>query len=75
MSLADVYEELSLWPENMINVRARGAAERLATPTFQEILNIERERLGNLGRIIVRVSGTEDLVRVWAKLNLKMSRQ
>jgi len=67
MSLADVYEELSLWPENMINVRARGAAERLATPTFQEILNIERERLGNLGRIIVRVSGTEDLVRVWAE--------
>jgi phosphoglucosamine mutase len=67
MSLADVYEELSLWPENMVNVRVSRAAERLATPAFQEFLSAEREQLGELGRIIVRPSGTEPLVRIWAE--------
>lgn len=62
-SLAEAASVMVQWPQVMVNVRT---AERLANPAAdleQEIAACE-ERLGEDGRILVRSSGTEPLVRV-----------
>jgi phosphoglucosamine mutase len=62
--LADLASELVSYPQVLINVRVR---ERKALPSVPEIAEamerIER-RLDGQGRLLVRYSGTEPLVRV-----------
>ncbi len=63
-SLADLLSGVTLFPQTMINVRLRPGQDwksnaRLAS----EVAKVESE-LGQTGRVLVRPSGTEPLVRV-----------
>ncbi len=65
--LADWYEALPLYPQVLRNVRVRDKDQALAHPALREALAQAEARLGGRGRIHVRPSGTEPLVRVMAE--------
>ncbi|HEY8449042.1 MAG TPA: phosphoglucosamine mutase, partial [Bacillota bacterium] len=59
--LAAVVERV---PQKLVNVAARQGAVLLERPAVRHALAAAQERLGNEGRIVVRPSGTEPVVRV-----------
>jgi len=62
--LAEARQGLHKMPQVMINVRAEGAREALAGEAVREALaDIERTLTGR-GRVVLRASGTEPVVRV-----------
>ena len=55
-------------PQKLVNVRyAKGAADPLATDLVQSAIKDGEARLNGSGRIVVRASGTESLIRVMAE--------
>ena len=55
-------------PQQLINVPVRGAATAVAAaPAVREAVSQRRARLADSGRVLVRPSGTEPLVRVMAE--------
>ena len=55
-------------PQTLVNVRyAKGAADPLATDLVQSAIKDGEARLNGSGRIVVRASGTEPLIRVMAE--------
>jgi phosphoglucosamine mutase len=67
ITLADIHDELVLWPEKMVNIHVDRAKERLENPSVKEAIQVEQEYLRTCGRLIVRASGTEPVVRIWAE--------
>jgi len=51
-------------PQVMVNVRAQGAREALASDTVRHALTEVERTLQGRGRVVLRASGTEPLVRV-----------
>jgi phosphoglucosamine mutase len=51
-------------PQVMINVRAEGAREALQTDAVRAALAEAEQALAGRGRVVLRASGTEPLVRV-----------
>ena len=62
--LASVRAELVKLPQIMLNVRADGAREALAGPAVQAALAQAESALRGRGRVVLRASGTEPVVRV-----------
>ena len=55
-------------PQKLVNVRyAKGAADPLATDLVQSAIKDGEARLNGSGRVVVRASGTEALIRVMAE--------
>jgi phosphoglucosamine mutase len=67
MTLGDLHEEVPLWHERMGKVRAVQGKKLLQTDMSQRLIEQARDELGENGRLIVRASGTEPVVRVWAE--------
>jgi phosphoglucosamine mutase len=63
-SLADQLEGVRLFPQSLINVQLRQGFEWRTHEAFQETLRIVESELGNSGRVLVRPSGTEPVLRV-----------
>ncbi|MBU6224109.1 MAG: phosphoglucosamine mutase [Burkholderiales bacterium] len=62
--MAELLSEVTLYPQTLINVRLRPGQQWLDNPlTAQETQKVESE-LGQSGRVLIRPSGTEPLVRV-----------
>lgn len=62
--LADLAGELRTYPQVLLNVRVRGKPDlRQIPPIADAMMRVER-RLAGQGRLLVRYSGTEPLVRV-----------
>ncbi|PLX29314.1 MAG: phosphoglucosamine mutase [Alphaproteobacteria bacterium] len=51
-------------PQILTNIRVRDAAALLSSAPFQDALKLEEKNLGDQGRILVRKSGTEPLIRI-----------
>lgn len=63
-SLHELAAEVPKMPQHMINVRVGSRDEALADPALQaEVSRIEKQ-LGARGRVLLRASGTEPLIRV-----------
>ena len=66
-SLADLLAGVSLWPQTMINVRLRSLADLKAWPSNARLAEeqhaVEAELAGQ-GRVLIRASGTEPVLRV-----------
>lgn len=63
-SLADRLAEVTLFPQTMINVRLHPAQDWKANPRLPELQAQVQAELGQTGRVLIRASGTEPLVRV-----------
>jgi len=62
--LAEARQGLYKMPQIMINVRANGARESLHSDEVKQALAETEEALRGRGRVVLRASGTEPLVRV-----------
>ncbi len=64
-SVAEALAGMHKLPQTTINVRVdSGAAARVASPPVQEALAGVREELAGRGRVVLRPSGTEPVIRV-----------
>ncbi|RPI55928.1 MAG: phosphoglucosamine mutase [Acidobacteria bacterium] len=62
--LADLAGDLTTYPQVLLNVRVREKAELENIPEVAAAMRRVEARLGSNGRLLVRYSGTEPLVRV-----------
>ena len=63
-SLAKLRNGMSKFPQTMINVKLSGDFNLAEQPNVQEAVEQAEERLGSRGRVLLRPSGTEPVVRV-----------
>ena len=64
-SLAELLHDITLFPQVLINVRlAPGQEDWANNPRLEAESNAVTAELGNTGRILIRASGTEPLLRV-----------
>ena len=63
-SLAQLLEGLTLFPQTLINVRLAPGTDWQANAKLSEAQAAAVEELGSHGRVLIRPSGTEPLVRV-----------
>jgi phosphoglucosamine mutase len=62
--MAELLKEVTLFPQTLINVRLRPGQDWQSNARMQtEVTNAQTE-LGDTGRVLIRASGTEPLVRV-----------
>ncbi len=63
-SLADLAAVIHKLPQVLINVRVADRQAGAAAPTVQAAVALAENELGETGRVLLRPSGTEQLVRV-----------
>ncbi|WOB06347.1 phosphoglucosamine mutase [Piscinibacter gummiphilus] len=63
-SLAELLAPVTLFPQVLLNVRLKPGQDWKATPGLAELQAQVQRELGNDGRLLIRPSGTEPLVRV-----------
>ncbi|CAH0526777.1 phosphoglucosamine mutase [Vibrio hippocampi] len=64
MSLNELASGMTLYPQVLINVRFSGDANPLEAETVKQAVQSVEEQLGDSGRVLLRKSGTEPLLRV-----------
>lgn len=64
MSLAKLTEEVTIFPQLLKNVRVSDKKTARENPSVVKVVEEVTERLGDDGRILVRESGTEPVIRV-----------
>ena len=64
LPLSRLAEPVTVYPQVLINVRVKDKKEAQADPDVQAAVQAAADGLGDTGRILVRESGTEPLVRV-----------
>ena len=62
--LQELCDGLTIYPQVLENVRVADKAEALANPDVQAAIEQVTVELGDTGRILVRESGTEPVIRV-----------
>lgn len=65
--LSELAEVFTSYPQVLVNVPVASKARALADPMVRHAIAEAEKRLGSEGRLLVRASGTEDLVRVMAE--------
>lgn len=63
-SMAELLSAVTLFPQTLINVRLKPGADWQSNPAVQKIIKDVEKELGDSGRVLIRASGTEPLVRV-----------
>jgi len=66
-TMAELRQGMSKLPQKMVNVRVAQRFDPLARADIAEALQLAEQELGNAGRILLRASGTEPLIRVMAE--------
>jgi len=64
ISLSDACGNMSLYPQTMINVPVAEKIDLHAIPGIQEAVRAAESELTGKGRVLLRASGTEPLIRV-----------
>ena len=63
-SLAEIKKGMFKMPQTMINVRISEKCDPMANKTIQDAVKSVENVLGKKGRVLLRASGTEPLIRV-----------
>ncbi len=64
ISLSDACADINLYPQTMINVPVTSKIDLQAMPVIQEAVRAAESELTDSGRVLLRASGTEPLIRV-----------
>jgi phosphoglucosamine mutase len=62
-SLQDMLKDVTMWPQQLVNIRTYNK-EILQDPRVKDVITTVTNELGNNGKVLVRASGTEPLIRV-----------
>jgi len=65
--MSELAAPLKIYPQVLVNVRVRDKAEAQNDPDVQNAVRNAETALGSTGRILVRESGTEPVIRVMAE--------
>ncbi len=63
-SLQQLCHDLTLFPQHLINLRTENAQQLMQTSAIQQALSQIETQIGDNGRILLRPSGTEPVVRI-----------
>ena len=63
-SLAELISKLNKYPQSMVNVRIADSADIASSDKVQKAVADVESKLGSKGRVLLRLSGTEPVVRV-----------
>ena len=63
-TLSELCKGLTIYPQKLVNVRVKDKRAAQNDPAVQEAVAQVAQALGNTGRILVRESGTEPVIRV-----------
>lgn len=63
-SLSDELDLIPEYPQILLNVKVRDREEAMNSPLVAELTQKAQEKLGKHGRILIRSSGTEALIRI-----------
>ena len=69
--MSQLTEDLHIYPQVLVNVKVKDKAVAQADEDVQAAISKVAERLGDTGRILVRESGTEPLIRVMVEAETK----
>lgn len=70
--LSKLVEDLKIYPQVLVNVKVKDKAAAQADPDVKKAVADAEAALGDRGRILVRESGTEPLIRVMAEAETHM---
>jgi len=63
-TLAELLAGVTLFPQTLINVRLQPGQDWKSNTRLSEVLKLAEAELGDSGRVLIRASGTEPLLRV-----------
>jgi len=63
-TVAELLTDVTLFPQTLINVRLRPEQDWRANTTLSDEIKAVQAELGDFGRVLIRASGTEPLLRV-----------
>lgn len=69
--LGQLCDELTIYPQVLKNVRVHSKPEVLADPEVKVAVEDVAQKLGDTGRILVRESGTEPVIRIMVEAQTK----
>lgn len=67
LSLSELAREMEKQPQILVNIKVENKEEMMSKPIVVEALQRSEEKLGEWGKLVVRPSGTEPLVRIMAQ--------
>ena len=73
--MSQLSEGLKIYPQVLKNVRVRSKPEAQNDPEVQKAVEKVSQELGDTGRILVRESGTEPVIRVMVEAPTKQQCQ
>ena len=65
--LSELAEELIIYPQKLVNIRVSDKYGAMDVPAIKTVIEEVEEEMGENGRVLVRPSGTEPLLRVMAE--------
>jgi phosphoglucosamine mutase len=68
-TMAQALAGVALFPQVMLNVRLQAGQRWQSTPSFEAHVKAAEQVLGTSGRVLIRASGTEPVVRVMVEAN------
>mgnify|MGYP005918912431 CR=1 FL=1 len=71
MKMSQLTEDLHIYPQVLVNVKVKDKAVAQADKDVQDAVQEVADALGDTGRILVRESGTEPLIRVMVEAETK----
>jgi len=63
-TLADLASELTTYPQVLVNVRVERKVDLKTVPEIAKVMSAVESRLAGNGRLLIRYSGTEPLLRI-----------
>jgi phosphoglucosamine mutase len=63
-SLAELASDLTTYPQVLVNVRVKERADLRQVPEIARVMDRVESQLADHGRLLVRYSGTEPLLRI-----------
>lgn len=67
LPLSELAREMERYPQKLLNLRSSRPAAVLEHPAVAQAISAAESRLGEWGRMVVRPSGTEPLIRIMAQ--------